>query len=310
MKGFLVLFFLLTISLTAAAQNNSFKIDPIGMFNKLDGKWKSRLAAPATYAGLLGVCYRYAPLRYLPFCDEISSVGASILDLHLGPYSQTAFAHEFHELSRHQEVLSSYLSGLTEGLNLAVQTRQSMNLWDWTLGFFNGDANSALQMIAIMYQDVSGFASYNVQPFIGGSDELMQKFDTSISLIQSARLEKASDGQKILAVYPNFIKASSKSLYHFYVMAYLAKSIAANKLIPNEWALLIPMELEMFYEFVYNKNGRKDQKAQVRDLYLTYAGASWGLSNQEKILTEDEFSYRFEALGPRAFLNEALKNVD
>lgn len=258
---------------------------------------------PATvYALLVEGCHQYAPFTHLP-CEVSSYFGTRELDLRING----TFERELKNLISDKKYLLSFFEALIQQLDLTIQTGKSTNLWEWTVAFTNGDQEEALKLIAVIFQDLSGPLS----PYLGYDQEIYKLYCQAENRLMTLRFRMSRDQKNhLLELYPSSIRGTSKTLYHFYTMAYLSRKLVKEKHLSSGEAFLIPMELGLIYEDVKHLLGSKTGKNLSQyDLYLDYTGAIWGITLKYNGLSETQFITQISEFGAKGFLSKELIRI-
>lgn len=209
-----------------------------------------------------------------------------------------------------QEATLLYLEALKAQVDEILPNRPDyFNLWSFTLSFFKNDVDRSLQMIAILFQDIS-YAKMHLA-FIASMNKRhsnifqmnLDLLDHIIQQIITVQEYMPKSFQKYF--YPKEIKAELNSgFYHFYVMGYLAKGL--QKTYSTKVAKNVPILLSITYEFVSNFNSvkylvedpktytQKDHTHSHKDIYAAYLGVNYFLGTKKVSLSSTRMSQQFD----------------
>ena len=208
-----------------------------------------------------------------------------------------------------QEKTRTYLEALKLQVDEILPNRPDFNLWTFTLDFYHNDLNKSLQIISILFQDIS-YAKMHLS-FIASMDERHSNtFDINIDLLDQI-INQIIGVQDYMPksfqkyFYPPEIKAPlNPGFYHFYVMGYLAKTL--QKTYSTKTAKNVPLLLSVTYEFVSNFNSvkylvedpktytQRDYAHSHKDIYAAYLGVNYFLGNKQVPLSQEAIGQKFD----------------
>jgi hypothetical protein len=251
-----------------------------------------------------------------------------------------AFEKEFLEMIQAPST-GVYLRAASSWLRRREITPDREGFWEWNLRMANGNENLALKRVALLFQDSSDLAHV---------DYLKALSEMGDQSIEPARISELQEANRLLdhtpgvALYPPSVKVGVRSQYHFYVIAYLARKIAAGTDVQvlKKGAMMAPFFFSSAYENTKRSFNAKDSKevssddmsggaallwrtlsraandAQplteeenaddfLEDSYLGYAGAHWGAGLEGQMLDFEAFKKGFTR-SPSKVLRAAFAN--
>lgn len=197
-----------------------------------------------------------------------------------------AYRTELVSLMR-QPRIHVYLESVRDKLAEGYQFRAKFNLWNHSVAYFNGNTSSALQALAVLFQDTLDQAMttwLDEHPEVGVTKDAIDLLEETAGYL-SPELIYEEGALAWLDLYP-VLSGSAQSVfnplqYHFYPIAYLAKKL--SRITPYfDMAFFIPFMINMSYEF--------------RDM----GGAGWPLRDPETIAASEDLTDSF--MGYRAAL--------
>lgn len=224
------------------------------------------------------------------------------------------FDHKFHDLLNQRET-QKYLADLDSMLE---HFEPPKNLWIWTLEhpIIHGDKEKALEIMAVLFQDTQSGSVDKVK----SGEQLPENQKLLAQVEERLRIENIPPG---LEVYPEGIDESKKSIYHFYVPAYLANQLKKRG-VNSDFSFTVPYLLNRFYEVsTYNLRLNRDsgkvwllawdalktnndfpsekmilEKLSLIDSYHGFAGSLFGLkvSGNQNIVIDKFNSYQSHLL--------------
>ena len=220
------------------------------------------------------------------------------------------------------------LRKLNNELLRAVREKSIFDLWKWTLATKSGDQEKALEWIAVLFQEQS---LRHLK--ISAEQRLGKDFDlTTYASVLKNLHQFGNQNSQFVKLYPLQKILPGPGLYHFYVSAYLAQSLAkrlnkesvsglTNEQASRESVAITVMFNESYeYHHVVSRNfidrltgeriypGNYDLSHNVHSLkasYMAYVGALWAtnLPGQETQIVD--FATTF-ARDPSEFIIKIL----
>ncbi len=261
------------------------------------------------------VNYFYFSRKYLGQCTSTVNSLTKIMDYYhplLSNPGGVLFLNKLTALWENEQT-HIYFSSLLESVESLHQgLLKEFNLWEFTLGFWK-DKDSALEVLAVMFQDTSedNAQLHFLEMFYSDSTsyERFFVFKKVLSFFNSSFLREQ---EYQIELYPKDLGYTTKqlgfSLYYFYVNTYLTLKIKENT-----FAKVMPLLLSSLYKFhrITNSYGRwltspkkidlEKHRYSLTSLFSTYLGAHW-ISNQCQEMDSLESFLKKFAASPKLYL--------
>lgn len=190
-----------------------------------------------------------------------------------------AFTSKVELLVKNQFVIN-YLTELNQKLEDGYRFKEKFNLWNFTLEKTKNNSKTAIMLIAILLQDTFSKAHLEVAQSKLLSD-VLDKLDL-------ANLNQYPNEYTWLELYPqmndNILNQTlDRSLYHFYVPAYLASKNTQTNTLQAMLAFNFNAQYELSafkgWPIQYPKNiDSKIHRSTLKQIYSGFQGAYFGMN--------------------------------
>ncbi len=223
-----------------------------------------------------------------------------------------------------------YLKELNVELENKYRFQESFNLWDFTFEKMDQNKIKTLEVMAVLFQDTFGMNNmvyfdrlfdnpeeswiFNIPPV----NEALSNLNSILQTLSINNLNQHPDQYKWLELYPTLNanvlnKELDRSLYHFYVPAYLASKTSTQ----SPLQAMLAFEFNAQYELSELKGwpysmpksiDLKTKKSSIMQIYAGFQGAHFGSSHSLSSLSSQVFTYRM-ALLPSSTMKMAAKTL-